>query len=58
VDEEVKKLQEARFISEIKYHTWLANTVLVKKACGKWRMCMDYTDLNMACPKDLYPQLA
>ena len=30
-------------------------TVLVKKASGKWRMCVDYTDLNMACPKDPYP---
>jgi len=38
VDEEVKRLQEARFISEIKYPTWLANTVLVKKASGKWKM--------------------
>jgi len=55
VDEEVKRLEEARFISEIKYPTWLANTVLVKKASGKWRMCVDYTDLNMACPKGPYP---
>ena len=29
--------------------------VLVKKASGKWRMCVDYTDLNKACPKDPYP---
>ena len=29
--------------------------VLVKKANGKWRMCVDFTDLNKACPKDLYP---
>jgi len=55
VDEEVKRLQEARFISEIKYPTWLANTVLVKKASEKWRMCVDYTDLNMVCPKHPYP---
>lgn len=55
VDEEVKKLQEAHFTCEIKYPTWLANTILVKKASGKWRMCVDYTDLNMACPKDPYP---
>jgi hypothetical protein len=55
VDDEVKKLVDAHFISEIKYPTWLANTVLVKKANGKWRMCVDYTDLNMACPKDPYP---
>ncbi|XP_074351844.1 uncharacterized protein LOC141690815 [Apium graveolens] len=28
---------------------------MVKKANGKWRMCIDYTDLNSACPKDPYP---
>jgi len=55
VEEEVKKLVDVRFISEIKYPTWLANTVLVKKPNGKWRMCVDYTDLNMACPKYPYP---
>lgn len=44
VDEEVKKLVYARFISEIKYPTWVANNVLVKKANEKWRMCVDYTD--------------
>ena len=34
---------------------WLANVVMVKKASGKWRMCVDFTDLNKACPKDSYP---
>ena len=33
----------------------LANVVLVKKANGKWRMCVNFTDLNKACPKDSYP---
>ena len=28
---------------------------MVKKANGKWRMCVDFTDLNKACPKDNYP---
>ena len=37
------------------YPKWLANVVLVKKANGKWRMCMDFTDLNRACPKDSFP---
>jgi len=45
VDEELKKWKEARLISEIKYPTWLADVVLVKKSKGKWRMCVDYTDL-------------
>ena len=53
--EEVRKLQEASFIREVYYPYWLANVVMVKKASGKWRMCMDFIDLNKACPKDSYP---
>jgi len=55
VKEETKKLLSARHIREIQYPEWLANVVLVKKANGKWRMCVDFTDLNKACPKDSYP---
>jgi hypothetical protein len=55
VDEEVAKLKRAQFIEEIKYPEWLANVVMVKKSNGKWRMCVDFTDLNKACPKDPYP---
>lgn len=36
------------------YLTWLANMVLVKKSNEKWRVCMDFTDLNKACPKDSF----
>nr|KYP36968.1 Retrovirus-related Pol polyprotein from transposon opus [Cajanus cajan] len=52
---ETQKLLNAGFIREVKYTTWLAKVVLVKKNSGKWRMCVDYTDLNKACPKDSYP---
>nr|KYP39222.1 Transposon Ty3-I Gag-Pol polyprotein [Cajanus cajan] len=52
---ETQKLLDAGFIREVRYTTWLANLVLVKKSSGKWRMCVDYTDLNRACPKDSYP---
>jgi len=55
VREETKKLLKAGHIREIQYPEWLANVVLVKKASGKWRMCVDFTDLNKACPKDSYP---
>ena len=34
---------------------WLANVVMVKKNNGKWRMCVDFTDLNKACLKDSFP---
>jgi hypothetical protein len=49
---EVKGLLGAGVIREVTYPEWLANTVMVKKANGKWIMCIDFTDLNKACPKD------
>ncbi|XP_022638464.1 uncharacterized protein LOC111241956 [Vigna radiata var. radiata] len=55
VQKEVDKLVKAGFVREITYTTWLANVVMVKKANGQWRMCVDFTDLNKACPKDNYP---
>ena len=39
------------------YPEWLANVVLVKKANGKWRICVDFMDLNKACLKDSFPLL-
>ena len=45
----------AGFIQEDYYPDWLVNVVLVKKANGKWRMCVDFTSLNKACPKDSFP---
>ena len=53
--EEVRKLLETDFIREVYYPNWLVNLVMVKKTNGKWRMCVDFTDLNRACPKDSYP---
>ena len=55
IAEEVTKLLTARFIQEVYYPEWLANVVLVKKANEKWRMCVDFTDLNKACLKDSFP---
>ena len=55
INEEVQKLMAAKFIREVYYPDWLANVVMVKKPNGKWRMCVDFTDLNEACPKDSYP---
>ena len=54
VTEEVTKLLTMSFIREIYYPDWFANVVLVKKANGKWRMCVDFTDLNKAFPKDSF----
>ena len=55
VKAEVQRLLDANVIREVKYPTWLANTVPVKKKNGKWSMCIDFTDLNKVCPKDDFP---
>ena len=55
IAEEVQKLLDVDFIREVFYSDWLANVVIVKKANGKWRMCIDITDLSKTCPKDSYP---
>ncbi|XP_019184278.1 PREDICTED: uncharacterized protein LOC109179169 [Ipomoea nil] len=54
VKKEVGTLLAAGHIREVKYPEWLANVVLVPKPPA-WRMCVDYTDLNKACPKDPFP---
>ncbi|GJU11861.1 reverse transcriptase domain-containing protein [Tanacetum coccineum] len=53
--EEVRKLVEARIMKEVHYHDWLSNLVMVKKHDDSWRMCVDFKDLSIACPKDGYP---
>ena len=55
IREEVMKLKRVGAIKEVFYPEWLANTVVVKKKNGKWRVCVDFTDLNKACPKDPFP---
>ena len=50
IGEEVARLLAAGFIIEVCHPEWLANPVLVLKKNGTWRMCVDYTDLNKACP--------
>ena len=67
INEEVGKLLQAGAIREVEYPEWLANVVLVKKANEKWRLCIDFTDINIfrlcidftdinrACPKDSFP---
>ena len=55
INEEVGKLLHAGAIREVEYPEWLANVVLAKKANGKWRLCIDFTDVNRACPKDNFP---
>ena len=55
VRDEVMKLKRAGAIKEVFYPEWLANTVVVKKKSGKWRVCVDFTDLNKACPKVPFP---
>ena len=55
INGEVEKLLRVGFIREVNYFEWISNVVLVKKANGKWRICVDFTDLNKAYPKEPPP---
>ena len=55
IRQELDKLLEVGFIHEVDHPDWLANPVMVKKSNGKWRIHVDFTNLNSACPKDDFP---
>ncbi|KAL5847401.1 hypothetical protein ACOSQ3_010925 [Xanthoceras sorbifolium] len=55
INEEIQKLIDIGSVREVNYPDRLANVVVVKKKNGKWRVCIDFTDLNKACPKDSFP---
>ncbi|KAM5551438.1 hypothetical protein ABKV19_026329, partial [Rosa sericea] len=55
VKEEVEKMHKSGIIKVAKYNQWLSNIVPVRKKNGKMRICVDYRDLNLATPKDVYP---
>ena len=55
IQTEVDNFLRVGFIIEVKYPKWLANVLVVPKKGGRWRVCVDYTNLNEACPKDSFP---
>ena len=55
VKDEVMKLKRAGAIKEVFYPEWLTDIVVVKKKTRKWRVYIDFTNLNKACPKDPFP---
>ncbi|XP_074346778.1 uncharacterized protein LOC141685583 [Apium graveolens] len=54
INDEVDRLMKAGMIKEVNYPEWLANIVILQKKNEKWRVCVDYTDMNKTCPKDPY----
>ncbi|KAJ9561561.1 hypothetical protein OSB04_006721 [Centaurea solstitialis] len=55
INDEVDSLLKTSKIREVKYPDWLANVVVMQKKNEKWRVCIDFTDLNKVCPKDPFP---
>ncbi|XP_057808536.1 uncharacterized protein LOC131023016 [Salvia miltiorrhiza] len=55
IREQVHGLLDAGYIEEVQYPERISNAVMVAKKTNTWRMCVDYRDLNAACPKDHYP---
>ena len=57
MSDDIDKLLETNAIEPCQYPDWLSNVVVVKKKNGKWRVCIDITNLNKACSKDSFPIL-
>ena len=61
IGDELARLLASGFIMEVLHPDWLSNPVLVEKKKDDpnvaivWRMCIDFTNLNKACPKDPFP---
>ena len=55
VKKKVNKLIDVGFICEVKYQTWISNIIAVRKKNSQLRICADFQDLNVACPKDYFP---
>ena len=55
VKDEVTKLKQVGAINEVFYPEWQANIVVVKRKNGKWRVCIDFTNLNKVSPKYPFP---
>lgn len=55
IAKEAEKLLATGFIWKVHYPEWISNVVMVKKSNCKWRICVDFMDLNQVCPKDSFP---
>jgi hypothetical protein len=55
VKKEIEKMLEAGFIRPCRYAEWISSIVPVQKKDGRWRVYVDFRDLNRATPKDEYP---
>ena len=55
VKKEMQKMLDAEFIKPCRYAEWISGVVPVKKKDDRWRVCVDFRDLNRATPKDEYP---
>lgn len=53
--DKIIRLGDLGFKKEVQYPKWSANIVMVRKVIGGWRFCIDFTKLNIACPKESYP---
>ena len=52
---EVEKLLKVGFIYPVALTDWVSNLVSIDKKQGTICVCIDYRDINKACPKDNFP---
>ncbi|GJY57481.1 reverse transcriptase domain-containing protein [Tanacetum coccineum] len=52
---QVEELVETGVLREVKYQTWVSNPIIVKKDDGKWKLRIDFTNINKACIREPHP---
>nr|GEW84570.1 reverse transcriptase domain-containing protein [Tanacetum cinerariifolium] len=52
---QVEELVEAGVLQEVKYQTWVSNLIIMKKYDGKWKLRIDFTNINKACSREPHP---
>ncbi|GJU49576.1 reverse transcriptase domain-containing protein, partial [Tanacetum coccineum] len=58
IHSQVEELTEVGILREVKYQTWVSNLMVVKKDNGKWKLRVDFTNINKACIREPHPLLA
>ena len=54
IEEEADKLFKANVVGEVQYPDWLANVIVAPLKGGKWKVCVDFTDLNKLVSKTTF----
>nr|GEV23279.1 reverse transcriptase domain-containing protein [Tanacetum cinerariifolium] len=55
IHSQLEELTEAGILREVEYQTWVSKPMVVKKDNGKWKLRVDFTNINKACIREPHP---